>query len=264
MDRRFLIVSVLVPLAIAVACLFFYISLRHTSLEPVDAQVEDSFALLVSIDGEVMVRRSSQTGWKSAQAGAQLTRGDWIFTRKSSKTLIEYNNGTKLALQPETFFSVQDISDSGREIDKMPLSARKANLQFTPAAPEIRQMPEPAPALAPAPAPALAPAPESSEEPRELPQLTSKAEDERPFFELQQVVPFGRSLELIGNVEPGSRLAINDEAVEVEGDGSFKHFTKQFSASIRVVRLVMKTTDLAGRTRVLTATYDFGTGELRK
>jgi len=79
----------------------------------------------------------------------------------------------------------------------------------------------------------------------------------RPFLELQKITPFGRSLELIGRVEAGSRLVINDEFVEVSGDGSFKHFTKLFSASSDRVRLVLKATDLAGRTQTLMAYHDF-------
>jgi hypothetical protein len=79
----------------------------------------------------------------------------------------------------------------------------------------------------------------------------------QPFLELQKITPFGRSLEIVGRVEAGSRLAINNESVEVSGDGSFKHFTELFPASIDRVRLVLKATNLAGRTRTLTAHHDF-------
>jgi hypothetical protein len=82
-----------------------------------------------------------------------------------------------------------------------------------------------------------------------------------PFLELQRIIPFGRSLELIGRVDPGSSLAINDETVEVTGDGSFKHFTKQFPPSAQKASLILKLTDLAGRTRVERAVHDFGIGE---
>jgi hypothetical protein len=79
----------------------------------------------------------------------------------------------------------------------------------------------------------------------------------RPFMEIQKVVPFGRSLEVIGRVETGAKLSVNDENVEISGDGSFKHFTKLFPASSGKVRLELKATDLAGRTRILTAFHDF-------
>jgi hypothetical protein len=84
--------------------------------------------------------------------------------------------------------------------------------------------------------------------------------DARPLLELEKVVPYGRSLELIGHVEPGSRLVVNDEKVEVEGDGSFRHFTKLFPPSSGRVRIVLTAIDLAGRTRILTAVHDFGSG----
>jgi hypothetical protein len=82
----------------------------------------------------------------------------------------------------------------------------------------------------------------------------------RPFLQLQKITPFGRSLELVGRVEAGSRLAVDNESVEVSGDGSFKHFTKLFPASSDRIRLELKATDLAGRTRTLTAYHDFGAG----
>jgi hypothetical protein len=85
--------------------------------------------------------------------------------------------------------------------------------------------------------------------------------DMRPFLELQKIIPFGRSLELVGRVEAGSKLVVNNEFIEVTGDGSFKHFTKLFPASSDRVRLVLKATDLAGRTQTLTAYHDFKTSQ---
>jgi hypothetical protein len=84
------------------------------------------------------------------------------------------------------------------------------------------------------------------------------AGEPRPSIELRGIIPFGRSLELIGQVEAGSSLVVNDETVEVAWDGSFKHFTDPFPAAARNARLTLKVTDLAGRTRILTRTHDFG------
>jgi hypothetical protein len=93
--------------------------------------------------------------------------------------------------------------------------------------------------------------------------LDKKNQDEamRPFLELNKITPFGRSLELIGRAEAGSKVLVNDEAVEVSGDGYFKHFTKLFPASSKRVQLILKATDLAGRTRTLTAYHDFSAGQ---
>jgi hypothetical protein len=85
--------------------------------------------------------------------------------------------------------------------------------------------------------------------------------ESQPFLELRKIIPFGRSLELIGRVDAGSRLAVNNEFVEISGDGSFKHFTKLFPPSSDRVSLVLKATDLAGRTRTLTAYHDFKAGQ---
>jgi hypothetical protein len=93
--------------------------------------------------------------------------------------------------------------------------------------------------------------------PDKLQSKEKPATEAQPQLELQKIIPFGRSLEIIGHVEAGSRLAVNNENVEVLGDGSFKHFTKPFTSGNRI-RLEIKATDLAGRTRILTAFHDFG------
>jgi hypothetical protein len=79
----------------------------------------------------------------------------------------------------------------------------------------------------------------------------------KPFVELDQIIPFGRSLKLIGRMEAGSSLAVNNEVVEVTGDETFKHFTRSFPAPAHRVHCNLKVTDLAGRTRTWMATYDF-------
>ena len=80
------------------------------------------------------------------------------------------------------------------------------------------------------------------------------------LLQLQRIVAFGRSLELVGRVEPGTDLTVNNDTVDVAGDGAFKHFTAPFPASVHEVRLVLKAVNLAGRTRQLTATYTFSKG----
>jgi hypothetical protein len=78
-----------------------------------------------------------------------------------------------------------------------------------------------------------------------------------PSLKLQRVIRFGRSLELVGEVEAGSRLQVNDESVDVQGDGSFKHFTKPFPASIQDAELVFTATNLAGKATVFITYYNF-------
>ena len=127
-------------------------------------------------------------------------------------------------------------------------SVRGADLPLTLTLPQTLQAPKDAPVR------------ESADRLKEM--RRPKARSKEPILlELQRIIPFGRSLELIGRVEPGSSLAINDETVEVTADGSFKHFTKQFPASTQKASLIMRATDLAGRTRVQRATHDFGAGE---
>jgi hypothetical protein len=80
----------------------------------------------------------------------------------------------------------------------------------------------------------------------------------RSSMKLRRIIRFGRSLELIGSVEAGSRLTLNDDPVEVNGDGSFKHFTTPFPRTIKKIKLVLKATNLAGETAELIEPYNFG------
>jgi hypothetical protein len=80
----------------------------------------------------------------------------------------------------------------------------------------------------------------------------------RASLKLLRIIRFGRSLELVGSVEAGSRLTLNDDPVEITGDGSFKHFTRPFPRAIKKINLVLKATNLAGETAELIEPYNFG------
>lgn len=78
-----------------------------------------------------------------------------------------------------------------------------------------------------------------------------------PSLRIERIIRFGRSLELVGEVEAGSRLQVNDEIVDVKGDGTFKHFTKPFPASIWNAELVFTATNLAGKSTVFITYFNF-------
>jgi hypothetical protein len=84
--------------------------------------------------------------------------------------------------------------------------------------------------------------------------------DRGPVIELYKIVSFGRSLELVGRVDPGCSLSVNGETVDVEGDGSFKHFTKPFAGAARKVLFTLQARDLQGRVRNKSYTHEFGRG----
>jgi hypothetical protein len=94
--------------------------------------------------------------------------------------------------------------------------------------------------------------------------LIKRAAGTGPNLEIKEIIPYGRSLELIGLVDAGTRLSLNNERVEVLGDGSFKHFTRQFPKTSDTVLLELKATDLAGRTRTITRLYKFNPGDKSK
>lgn len=219
-------------------CFIFYLSTGCSNSykeKPADLKKQAS-AELLSANGTVHLLKSGQTSWQEVAIGAPLTNGDLIQTDIAGNAVIRYPNGTTASIQAKTIFAVQRTGNNEMEIlmpVEMPASGeRSAGISKDPASTN----------------------PESSASSF----AGVKAGQLRPSLNLRQIIPFGRSLELIGQVEPGSSLTVNGEAVEVEGDGSFKHFTNPFPKSAEKVHLVMKATNLAGRASVLTATHNFG------
>lgn len=66
---------------------------------------------------------------------------------------------------------------------------------------------------------------------------------------VDEVIQIGNMYEVIGRTDPGVHLEINGEPVQVEGNGSFKHFTHPLPAAAR--ELEIRAQDLSGVTRVL-------------
>lgn len=193
-------------------------------------------AELLSTKGTVFLLKSGQLHWQEVPIGAPLMSGDLIQTDISGKAVIRYPNGTTASIQAQTIFAVQRTGNNEMEI-LMPVETPAIGNQSAGISKEPSFKDQ---------------ASRSSSFKR------AKAGQLRPSLGLQRIIPFGRSLELIGRVEPGSSLIVNEETVEVGGDGSFKHFTNPFPKSSEKVQLVMKATNLAGRTSMLTATHDFG------
>lgn len=209
-------------------CLVPYFGTHYSTgakARPVPAvkQVKASAAELISVTGMILVRKPGRTEWTEVKKGASLMDGDEIQTDDSGMADIRYSNGTIVSIQAKTIFTVQSVENGQMEIS------------------------------APLPEGIVATTVEAGNGLNGA----AKTGDLQPSIVLQRIIPFGKSLELIGHVEAGSRLVVNGENIEVTGDGSFKHFTNPFSASAGKVYLVMKVTNLAGRTRTLAATYDF-------
>lgn len=229
--RRWLTLVVLVFLGIGLVCLAAYLS-THASVKKLNPPVPLSTARLVSSSGMVLMRNSSSPEWQEVKAGAGLSEGDLIQTDDSGSALIKYSNGTTVSIPEQTIFTVRDSSGNVIEISVPPQKGQG----LSPAAGAVKGRWNPGrPGFSETPAPQL-------------------------FLQLERIVAFGRCLELVGRVEAGASLTVNGEIVDVAGDGTFKHFTDPFPGSADKVRLVLKGTDLAGRTRVLTATYLFSTG----
>jgi hypothetical protein len=178
-------------------------------------------AELVSASGMVLVRGAGRSEWQEVRTGAVFSEGDLIQTEHSGGAVIRYFSGTTVSIPEQTIFTVRNTRGNLIEITLPPQIERAEN-----------SVP-----------------PGFSEEP-----------GSQSFLQLQRIVAFGRSLELVGHVEPGTNLTVNDDIVEVAGDGTFRHFTAPFPASVHKVRLVLRGVDLAGRIHMLTAIYTFSTG----
>lgn len=212
----------------AVLCLLIYLGIGRfkSASEHSEHSGTPSYSELMEAAGGVRVLRSGQAEWRPATAGMRLMDGDLIQTDAMGKASIRYPNGTVVSIQADTVLAVQRTGSNEMEI-------------LMPQEPEI-------------------PADSGFAEATDAGSAAkAKPGELRPTLNLQRIIPFGRSLEIIGHVEPGSSLTVNDETVEVGGDGSFKHFTNPFPKSAEKVQLVLKATNLAGKASILTAIHDF-------
>lgn len=222
-----MICGVLILSGIGLACVAVYLT-THASARQSNTRAQIT-AELVSCSGVVLVRPSgSSTEWREVKAGATLSDGDLIQTDISGGALVRYSSGITVSIPEQSIFTVMNSSGNLIEVSVPPQTEHAAE---APPGIEIKE--------------------EKS---------SGHSESAGLFLQLHQIIAFGRNLELIGRVEAGTNLTVNDERVEVAGDGTFKHFTNRFPASVREAHLVLKGTDLVGRTRVLTATYTFGKG----
>jgi hypothetical protein len=198
-----------------------YVSLKSSHVKPPNPPAREFVAELVSATGMVLAQNPGKAEWREVTTGSHFSEGDLVRTDSSGEAGIRYKNGSTVLIPQSTVFTVRGSGHNQMEIS---------------APPDAAMLP-------------LLLAEEKGN--------AANGSSGGPFIELQQIIPFGRSLELIGRVEAGSSLAINDDIVEVSGEGFFKHFTKPFAASAQLVRLSLRVTDLAGSTRIYTATHDF-------
>jgi hypothetical protein len=217
-NQKLLAVGVPVLLGIMLVCFAAYFTLRNSRVEVPPQPAEGFLAELVSANGMVLVQNPGRSEWREVKVGAVLREGDRVRTESSGEAGIRYKSGTSVSIPENTVFTVRSLGENRIEISVPP---------------EVAGMP-----------PLLLAA-------------DGDSVSSGPKVELQQIIAFGRSLELIGRVEAGNSLSINNEIVEVTGDGSFKHFTKPFPESAHAVKLVLTVKDLAGRVRLWTTTHAF-------
>lgn len=206
----------------------------------VEAKTKDPVAELVSATGMVLTGKPGRTEWNQIAVGARLMDGDLIQTEKSGGASIRYSNGNTIAIQENTVLTVRSAGDGSMEVSV-------PGMEESPASADSRKGQD-----------ASAPDAAGPENKAAVAAFNeARANEPGPFIRLDRIIPFGRSLELVGKVEAGSRLSVNNEIVDVGGDGSFKHFTNPFPVPGHKANLLMKVTDLAGRTRVAAAVHDF-------
>lgn len=226
--------------ALAIACLVglsLYFKGNDPDATQAEAQTKDRepVAELVSATGLVLAGKSGRMEWNQISIGARLMVGDLIQTDKSGTASIRYSNGNTVSIPEDTILTVQNSENGSMEISAPAMEAQNDPVYSNPGGNvSVPDMGSTVVAF-----------------------NRARAKESGPFIRLDRIIPFGRSLELIGRVDAGSRLSVNRELVEISGDGSFKHFTNPFPASVQTVNLLMKVTDLSGRTSVVSATYGF-------
>lgn len=193
-----------------------------------ETSIGTAIAQIVLAKGSVALRRRNQVSWSSAGSGMQLCEGDMVQTGGSGSITIRYSDATAVSLPPNTVFCIHH----GEDI---------TTAEAKPGPPVQREPTKPRGA---------------AEQPSIVPHAVGL--ESQPTLELERIVAFGRTLELIGRADPGSTLYINDETADISGGGSFKHFTKPFPPGRTHVQLTLRVVDLRGRVRTLNATHDFG------
>jgi hypothetical protein len=227
--------------AVLIFSLFLFVLGCSTDMnkKKASSSPEPSSPVLVSATGEVLLLRAGGIEWREAKAGELLHDGDLIRTNAPGNADIRYPGGMVVRVREETIVVVQHALSDEIEV-VMPTEIMTAGFQHS----------------------AFSGFDGVWDEKDDVSDATPSGdpglEKSRPFIQVQRITQFGRILQLVGAVEAGSRLVINNEMVEVGGDGSFLHFTNPFPGSSAEAHLVMKSTDLAGRTSSLEATYQFG------
>ena len=274
---RLITTGVLILLVLAVVSLYTFLSMRSAESpepEPVVKQVQDSSVELISTNGIVMLRKPGWTEWKPVTAGARLMEGDSIQTDATGSASIRYPDGATLSFQENTLFTVQDVSDGKNAISALPVQAAQEITMPKAVAKQSEGAAKPGEGAVKQsegvakPGEGAVKQSEGAAKPGEgvakQSESTERKEPAKNIFEttlptivLERIIPFGRSLEIVGQVEPGTKLVVNGETVDVTGNGSFKHFTNPFPTSAGRIRLVLKATNLAGGSRILSTSYDF-------
>jgi hypothetical protein len=237
--RRKLFNACLLISSVAVlSCLLFFARSWRSKWSESKLRAHNPVAELVSASGVVLKGDPGQPEWRPVSLGARLMEGDLIKTDSLANALVRYTNGTTVSIKEKTIFAVRRAGN-GSEDRSIPLygddpPSRASGVEEHSSAQSAIDADKGTPLS-----------------------KKSKKSDNRPLMKLDRIVAFGRSLELTGTVEAGSQLCVNDEIVDIDGNGSFKHFTKAFPGSASRIRFVMKVTDLAGRTRSETVAYDF-------
>jgi hypothetical protein len=220
--KKFFQAGVLVSSGAVLICLLTYFTLHGSNTELAQTPPPEPTAELVSSSGLILVQTPGKPGWREIISGESLFEGDLVRTDSSGGAVIRYKSGATVSITRNTVFTIYDRENNQMEIGVSPSAEGVTPLLLA----------------------------------GERGSPATGARD-LPFIELDQIIQFGRSLELIGKIEAGSSLMVNQERVEVAGDGSFKHFTSPFPSWAGTVTLSLKVRDLAGRTHVWTANHNF-------
>ncbi|HTY62282.1 MAG TPA: hypothetical protein VMG30_08490 [Acidobacteriota bacterium] len=234
-----LIAGMFLLLAVALVYRFHHRLGGRPEVTRAEAKTKDPAAELVSASGMVLKGRPGGTEWCQIAVGAHLMEGDLVQTDRTGGATIRYSNGNTVTIQENTIVAVRSAGDGNMDIS----------------APAAEDMSVSADSRKGIGASSMSGGAEDKAAVAAFNQ--ARANEPGPFIRLDRIVQFGRILELVGTVEAGSRLLVNNEIVDVAGDGSFKHFTDPFPSFVEKASLAMKVTDLAGRSSVVEAVHDF-------
>ena len=192
--RKLAAVGFAILSGIALVCGTIHFGLKHSEPKPSDS-VAQYVAELVHASGMVLVRNPGKSEWQEMKTGARLMEGDLVRTDSSGEAGVRYRSGTMVTIPGTTVFTVRSVASDRIEVSASPGAAN------IPLLPKI--IGDPA--------------------------HGEQTKGAKPVCRIAAGRPFRPKPGISRPRGSRKQPVVNNEIVEVAGDGTFRHFTRPLS-----------------------------------